>query len=49
LPALIGPDETLGIRVAFSLTDLSSWPETLQLQIGANLWEVSGLPAGQQP
>jgi hypothetical protein len=55
LPTLIGPGETLGMYVAFSLPEQQpaagppAWPGTLKLQIGADLWEVSGLPTGRQP
>ena len=58
LPLLVGPGETLGMSVAFPLlaqgpaAEPLSRPPSLQLQIGADLWELSGfgaLATGRQP
>jgi hypothetical protein len=40
LPILIGPEETVGITVPFLPQSAS-----MRLQIGADLWEVAGIPA----
>jgi hypothetical protein len=58
LPLLVGPGETLGMSVAFPLLAQGPAAEpvsrrpNLQLQIGADLWELSGfgaLTTGRQP